>query len=213
MDLYDAHRAGMALAIKTELGGERLMAEVWPRKEGLVFADIGWPGSPAHAFHTVIGVVVTEANLQKCEAWRINRQPIRVVERSEPLFEEWRSWALWKSTHPEAWEECAHTYAESDERFAPLQEEEEAPLWNRQAVAALREQIRRLKRIAADTEKSAGRAMRRAQRYAPAARPNGRLLTRPEIEALRKDKGSVQLAIHVLMAETQLENVLERLNR
>ena len=92
MDLFEAHKEGWPLVIDTGDGGERLMAELFEHPQGIVFADIGWPDSPGHPFHTIEGDVV------RVGEWRVGQHEIRVAFEGEKLYKEWLRWQAWRET-------------------------------------------------------------------------------------------------------------------
>jgi hypothetical protein len=94
VDLFEAHRSGMPLAIDTgpDAGGERLIAEIFAHPRGILFADIGWPNATAHPFHVIEGDLVRGGD------WRIGRWPIRPVIEGEPLYEQWLGWRDWRAS-------------------------------------------------------------------------------------------------------------------
>lgn len=92
MELTEARARGLPLVIDLGDGNERLMAEVFPHPDGIVFADIGWPDSTGHPFHVVAG------ELQGDGPWTIGRHEIRIAFDGERLFADWTRWQAWRAS-------------------------------------------------------------------------------------------------------------------
>jgi hypothetical protein len=108
MTPFDAFDQGRPLVLDHPIGGERLVAAIWPDGDGIGFADIGWPlNDSRHPFHQVPGPIVGDGPY-----WRIGPAALRELESWDPLNTAWDKWQAWTAAHPEITPALARSAAE-----------------------------------------------------------------------------------------------------
>ena len=107
MTPFEAFDQGRPLVLDHSVGGERLLAAIWPTPDGIGFADIGWPENDVgHPFHEVVGQITGDG-----PAWKIGDAELMELMSWHPLNADWKRWQAWLSEHPEITPERAHNAA------------------------------------------------------------------------------------------------------
>lgn len=70
---------------------DRVVAEIFPHADGIVFADIGFcdPLYSGHPFHLVEGELTATDNDNE---WKVGDATIRVPTQDESFYLEWQNW-------------------------------------------------------------------------------------------------------------------------
>ena len=73
---------------------DRVIAEIFPHKDGIVFADLGFcdPLNSGHPFHLVEGELTAVGK----NKWKVGKATIRVPAPDESFYQEWVNWMVAK---------------------------------------------------------------------------------------------------------------------
>lgn len=101
------------LVIELPVGGTRVIAEVFERDDGIVFADIGYcdPLYSGHPFHVVTGEITGTG------PWKIGNATIRAATAEEGYFDEWQDWRIARDDTKGCTRELARQGIEADGGF------------------------------------------------------------------------------------------------
>lgn len=114
IDLIAAEDTPVVIHVRD--GITRVVAEIFPHADGIVFADIGFcdPLYSGHPFHLVEGEL--EAAVDMRNEWTIGASTIRVPDKHESYTREWGNWMLAKKDF-ECTRELARKGIEADFGF------------------------------------------------------------------------------------------------
>ena len=95
MELKTAFEQHLPLKIVIEKGHERVVAEGFIVKGGIVFWDVGWYESSGHPIQFIAGKVSGRG------PWTVGDKQILEMERDEKLFQtDWEPWQRFRN-HPD----------------------------------------------------------------------------------------------------------------